>query len=145
MIYMAKVFLERLTQRNKDQQGRRSCLVVTSSGLANFAMPGLLSYCSTKILVSRFCQATAEEVKGNGIDVMAWEAGAITTKLNPATGPMHLKCKPAVAQCFSKIGFESKTDGHWFHELGMLPAGLFSLRLFGGFIANKTKQMFLKE
>ena len=144
VIYMARIFLERLTLRNKEQKGR-SCLVVTSSGLANFAMPGLISYCSTKILVSRFCQATAEEVRSNGIDVMSWEAGGITTKLNPRTNAMTLKCKPAVSQCFSKIGFESKTDGHWFFELVMLSAGVFSLRLFGSFIASKTRQMFLKE
>jgi len=112
-------------------------------------VPGLHSYCSTKIFVSRFCEATAEEVRSNGIDVMSWEPNGITTKLNPTTGMMMLKCKPAVSQCFSKIGFESKTEGHWLHELQMVPALLpvarFFVRAFGGFIAGKTRQMFLKQ
>lgn len=84
---MGKVLIHRLTQRNAEQKGRKSCLVVTSSGLANFPMPGIISYSSTKILVSRFCEATAEEVRANGIDVMSWEAGGIVTKLNPGRGP----------------------------------------------------------
>ena len=90
-------------------------------------MPGIISYSSTKILVSRFCQATAEEVRSKGIDVMTWEAGSIRTKLNMSNGPESIACKPAVAACFSKIGFESRTDGHWFHELQMLGLPLFSL------------------
>lgn len=117
MIYMAKIFLQRLKQRNKEQSGRRSCLVVTSSGLAKIPMPGIVSYSSTKILVSRFCQATAEEVRSDGIDVMSWEASGVTTKLNNKTGLMMLTVKPAVSQCFTKIGFESLTPGHWFHEI----------------------------
>ena len=80
-------------------------------------MPGIISYSSTKILVSRFCEATAEEVRGNGIDVMSWEACGIITKLNPAKGPMMIQVGPAVSQCFSKVGFESKSNGHWLHEL----------------------------
>lgn len=144
VVYMAKILLEKMTQRNNQQQERRSCLVVTSSGLANLAMPGIISYSSTKILVSRFCQATAEEVRSKGIDVMTWEAGSIVTKLNPAKSPMSISCKPAVAACFSKIGFESRADGHWFHELQMLGLPLFSLTLFGSLIAKKTREEFYK-
>ena len=142
---MAKVLLHRMTLRNSEQRGRRSCLVVTSSGLANFPMPGIISYSSTKILVSRFCEATAEEVKSNGIDVMSWEAGGITTKLNPASGPMMVKVGPAVSQCFSKVGFEYRSDGHWQFELMMLGHAFFSLTLFGGLIARKTREMFYKK
>jgi short-subunit dehydrogenase len=136
VVYMAKILLERMTRRNVEQEGARSCLVVTSSGLANFPMPGIISYSSTKILVSRFCEATAEEVRSKGIDVMAWEAGGVTTNLNPGKGFMNLTVKQAVSGCFSKIGFESKSDGHWLHEFMMLGAGLFSLSLFGTAIAK---------
>ena len=108
-------------------------------------MPGIISYSSTKILVSRFCEATAEEVRDNNIDIMSWEAGGITTKLNPAKGPMMIQVGPAVSQCFSKIGFESRSDGHWIHELGMLAHGLFSLTLFGSLIAKKTREMYYKK
>ena len=140
---MAKILLERMTQRNSLKRGLRSCLVVTSSGLANFGVPGIISYSSTKILVSRFCQATAEEVRNNGIDVMAYEAAGITTKLNPGTGPMSLTTKTAVTHCFTKIGYETRSEGHWLHELQMLSAPLFSLTLFGGMIAKKTREAFL--
>ena len=141
---MAKILLQKMTQRNSEQKGRRSCLVVTSSGLANFPMPGIISYSSTKILVTRFCQATAEEVRDNGIDVMSWEAGGITTKLNPSKNAMTITVGPAVSACFSKIGFESKSDGHWWHEFAMLTSGLFSLSLFGNSIARQTRAVFLK-
>ena len=62
--------------------GLRSCLVVTSSGMANFIIPGVTSYSSTKLLVSRFCEATAEEVRNKSIDVMTYEANGIKTKLS---------------------------------------------------------------
>lgn len=51
---MSKVIIEKMLIRKV-----RSALVVTSSGLANVPMPGINSYCSTKILVSRFCEAIA--------------------------------------------------------------------------------------
>lgn len=67
---------------------------------------------------------------------MSWEAGPIKTNLNPGSG---ISCKSAVTACFSKIGFESKTEGHIMFELMMLPMSLFSLSLFGKMIASKTK------
>ena len=139
VVYMAKVLLEGMMKRNSQDKNIRSALVVTSSGVANFPIPGLISYSTSKILVSRFCQATAEELRDKRIDVMTWEAGPIKTKLNKGEGPMVLPCKSAVNGCFSKIGFESKTDGPWLHELLMVPAPLFSLTLFGSKIASKTR------
>lgn len=120
VIYMSKILIDRMTQRNSLKAGLRSCLVVTSSGLANFAIPGIISYNSTKILVSRFCEATAEEVRSKGIEVMSYEAGQIVTKLNPRTGFSNLTTKTAVSHCFTKIGYETRADGHWLHELLML-------------------------
>jgi short-subunit dehydrogenase len=122
---MAKIFLDRMTLRNSLKAGLRSCLVVTSSGLANFAMPGIISYSSTKVLVSRFCEATAEEVRSKNIDVMSYEANAITTKLSDGMSTNlkidmtngSLTTVTAVAHCFTKIGYETRSSGHWLHEL----------------------------
>ena len=105
-------------------------------------MPGINSYSSTKILVSRFCEAIAEEVRNLGVDVMSWEAGPIKTKLNPGSG---ISCKSAVLACFSKIGFESRTDGHILFELMMASKSFFSLSLFGNMIARKTSKLYKEK
>ena len=93
VVYIAKVLLERMLRRKQ-----RSAIVVTSSGLARVAVPGIISYSSTKVLVSRFCESIAQEV-GDRVDIMAWEAGAITTKMNPSTGIMSLTAPTAVKAC----------------------------------------------
>jgi len=145
VVYFGKVLLEAMMKRNSEDPTNRSALVVTSSGIAHFPVPGIISYSSTKILVSRFCEAIAEELRDKRIDVIAWEAGAITTKLNPSKGPFSLSCKTAVNGCFSKIGFESVSDGHWLHELLMVSAPLFSLTLFGNMIASGVRKTFIKK
>lgn len=89
VVLMAKVLLEQMTNRFKTSQ-RKSALIVTSSGMANIAMPGMISYSSTKILVSRFCESIAEEVRELGVDVLSWEAGSVTTNLNRTKGAMTL-------------------------------------------------------
>ncbi len=98
---MSKILIELMTERNIKKSGKRTCLVVTSGGLAYLPMPGILSYCSSKIAVSRFCEATAEEVRSSGVDVMAWEAGPVNTALNPMNSTFNLSCKTAVKGCFS--------------------------------------------
>ena len=57
VVYLAKVLVEKMVAT----QGKQA-IVVTSSGLANMAMPGVNSYSSSKVCVSRFCEALAEEV-----------------------------------------------------------------------------------
>lgn len=134
-----------MMKRNSEDSANRSALVVTSSGVAHFPIPGIISYSSTKILVSRFCEAIAEELRDKRIDVMSWEAGSITTNLNPSKGIFSLTCKTAVNGCFSKIGFESVSDGYWLHELMMVSSPLFSLTLFGSMIANGMRKAFIKK
>ena len=63
VVYFAKALLEGMVKRNKEDLTNRSALVVTSSGFARFPVPGVISYCSTKILVSRFCESIAEELR----------------------------------------------------------------------------------
>jgi len=63
VVYFAKALLEGMVKRNKEDLTNRSVLVVTSSGFARFPAPGVISYCSTKILVSRFCESIAEELR----------------------------------------------------------------------------------
>ena len=136
VIYMAKVLLEKMLKRKK-----KSAIVVTSSGLARVAMPGIISYCSTKVLVSRFCESIAHEV-GDKVDVMAWEAGAITTNMNPSTGVMSLTAPTAVKACLRQIGYETRTRGHWWHELQSLMFSLFYMPLFGRMIAQSIRQKY---
>ena len=123
----------------------RSGLIVTSSGIAHLAVPGTASYSSTKIFVSRLYEAIAGEFKDNNIDVMAWEAGAINTKLNIAMkSPNNISCTTAVQACFTKIGFETRTFGHWKHDIKMLPLFFVSLSLLGSLIERRTRELCLK-
>ncbi len=66
---------------------------------------------------------------------MSWEAGPITTNLNPGKG---LNCKAAVKACFSKVGYESLSNGHFAFELMMIPMRMISMSLFGKLIAKET-------
>lgn len=132
VVYMTKVLLEDMQNRKQ-----RSAIVVTSSGLARVAVPGIMSYCSTKVLVSRFCESIAQEVN---VDVMAWEAGGIITKMNDK--PMSLTAPTAVKACFSKIGYETRTRGHWWHEVQSLMFSLVYMPLFGRMIADSMRKTF---
>ena len=58
VVYLTKALLPKLLAR-----GQRSALMVTSSGLANVAMPGIASYSATKAMVSNFTQALHFEVR----------------------------------------------------------------------------------
>ena len=57
---------------------------------------------------------------------------------------MCLTTKTAVSHCFTKIGYETRSDGHWIHELQMLIQPMFSLTLLGSMIARKTRQAYMK-
>ena len=117
---------------------------MTSSGLARVAMPGITSYSSTKALVSRFCESLAYEVSDK-VDVMAWEAGAITTKMNPNTGLMSLSAPAAVKACLRQIGHEKRTRGHWWHELQSVMFACFYLPFFGKMIAESIRKKYKEK
>jgi short-subunit dehydrogenase len=120
-------------------------LIVTSSGIAHLPVPGAASYSSTKIFVSRLYEAIAGEPQAENIDLMAWEAGAINTKLNVAMkSPNNISCATAVKACFSMVGLETRTFGHWKHEVKMLPVFFVNLGLCGSFIEQKTRAFYEK-
>lgn len=141
VVYMAKVLLE--YQKGRDV---RSALIVTGSGLSRVVMPGILSYNSTKILVSRFCEAIAVELKPHNIDVMCWNAGPITTNLNPSKSCFHLSLKTAVSGAFNKVGMMTRTDGPAGFEFNQtLIEKIYSLSLCGKMGAKFTRKGFLKK
>lgn len=60
--------------------------MIVSSGLANTTMPGIASYCATKIMVSNFAESLYYEVKEK-IDVTLWEPGPCFTNLGQGEQP----------------------------------------------------------
>ena len=75
VVYMTKAFLSQMIKREQ-----RSTIMIVSSGLANTTMPGIASYCATKIMVSNFAESLYYEVKDK-IDVTLWEPGPCFTNL----------------------------------------------------------------
>ena len=140
VVYMAKALLQKLMSR---EGGRRSALIVTSSGLAKIPMPGIQTYCVTKIMVSRFCQSLAEEVRDKNVDVMAWECGPVQTKLNPNKGMLNVPVGKAVAQAFNKVGLESLTYGPLSFELSQAPMQYVTpfIPLFARAVVKKTREI----
>jgi len=65
--------------------GKRSLLATTSSIAGHYPIPLLGVYSASKKFVDSFSWAMVAELGGYGVDVCAWQAGTVTTKLNDYT------------------------------------------------------------
>lgn len=75
-MYLTKALLPQLLAR-----GKKSAIVTTSSVMGQRPMGGFLTYSATKSLASFIAIGLSYELEGK-VDVMAWEAGEIATKLS---------------------------------------------------------------
>lgn len=57
-------------------------MVLTSAFVSKIAVPGMVSYTSSKAATSVFAEALHYEVRDK-IDVMGWDCGGVNTLANP--------------------------------------------------------------
>lgn len=111
-IYLAKAFLETLIGRSK-----RSAIVITSSRLGTFPVPGLIPYSASKSFASYVGQALHVELKHRNVDVLSFECGAVATKLlGDIKGFGVIKAPQATWGCLRDLGSYPVTNGWWRHE-----------------------------
>jgi short-subunit dehydrogenase len=112
-IYLAKAFLERLMSRTK-----RSGIIVTSSRLGTFPVPGLIPYSAAKAFATFFGQALNIELKDRNVDVISFEAGRVATKLLGDIKGWDVMKPPKVTWgCLRDLGSYPITNGWWRHEV----------------------------
>lgn len=100
---------------------QKSAIIMTSSGLAHFTAPGLLTYSSSKAFISYLGQGLNYELKGK-IDAMTFECGEVSTKLlKKKRSSLVLTENPVVTACLRDLGKESLTYGAARHEAIMQP------------------------
>lgn len=63
----------------------KSLLCTTSSIAGHYPIPCLATYSATKKFVDSFTWAMKAELASFGVDVCAWQAGTVSTKLNDYT------------------------------------------------------------
>ena len=80
------------------------------------AAPGLATYSSTKAAVATFMDALHFETYGK-IDIMSWDCGSVSTKLNTFELGFRTSTKTAVRGCLKDISRERRTFGCWQSEL----------------------------
>lgn len=74
-VYLTKALINQLLSRNT-----MSAIVITSSGASVQPMPGIMSYCASKVFSVYFGRALYWELKDR-VDVLAWSPGSISTKM----------------------------------------------------------------
>jgi len=79
MTFMAKVFINRLIQRNKDS----SAILVVGSGVRALPIPGLNLYCATKKCVYYMCKAMGDDMvrQNKNVKVVCYDSGAVSTNM----------------------------------------------------------------
>ena len=100
-IYLAKALIRRLATRKY----KKSAIVITSSGARQMIMTGLQLYSATKNCVSFLAEAMHQEVSER-IDVLAYEAGGIDTKLvrDMDKNAGGIRADVAAKSCFYDLG-----------------------------------------
>ena len=95
-------------------------------------MAGILGYAATKVFGSYLGQGLYYELKGYGVDVLSYEAGAVSTKMMKGhdDGANVISASRSAEVCFRDIGNMPMTFGAFRHEypmwiLGALPISLF--------------------
>ncbi len=110
-MYLTKALLPFLLKRTTNK-----ALVLTSSVISHVAAPGLGTYSSTKAAVATFFEALHYETKGK-IDVMSWDCGSVSTKLNTFEIGCRTSTKTAVKGMLKDVSRERRTFGCWQSEL----------------------------
>jgi short-subunit dehydrogenase len=106
-VYLTKALLPMLLKRETV-----STIVLTSSVISHVAAPGLGIYSSTKAAVATFTEALHYETKSK-VDVMSWDCGSVSTKLNSFKVGCRTSTKTAVKGCLKDISRERRTFGCW--------------------------------
>ena len=87
-------------------------MVITSSGLGGKPSPGFVTYSSSKTFSSFLGQGLNYELKDK-IDVLSFECGVVSTKLNKAkVENTVITTADATKECLRHLGYESLTYGH---------------------------------
>ena len=108
------------------------------------AIPGLSPYSSSKKAVSVFAQAIDLEFSHakHQIDVLSWEAGRLSTNMNPG-GQKNLP--DHVSGILNQLGKTGVSVGHKSAEADWLLVGWVPLSIMGGCIARATRSYYLKR
>ena len=144
VVYMVKALLPKLKARSQ-----KSAILVTSSSLANVAMPGLSAYCTTKAMVSTFAEALSFEIR-EWADVTAWELGPCDTNLFSELPAEDMKFRSlmktppqAVAGVLRQLGRTRKTNGNYFYYI-LSSFGFPPLGLIGPKAAKEERTRFIR-
>lgn len=116
-VYLLKALLD---EKKLTARGKKSAVIITSSGLSLITLPGMAPYCATKRAVSFLAQSLNVEFadSNSNIDILGWDAGAIKSNLNRVgkNGPQKY-----VQAIFNRLGKTSRSNGHidhdWMHSL----------------------------
>jgi len=78
---------------------------LTSSVISHSVAPGLASYAATKAAVRYWAEALHYEMSDN-VDVISWDCGSVSTKLNTFNIGFKTNVKTAVNGCLKDVGLE---------------------------------------
>lgn len=117
VIYTLKVLINQILERQATT-GIKSGIIVTSSGLAAFPMPGFAVYSATKTFDSFIAQGLNYELSGRA-DVLCYEAGMVRTKFVKSDRAHTRGIAPeTAAYCgLRDLGSMTVTNGSIHHEM----------------------------
>lgn len=130
VIFTIKVLLGQLIARYESKK-LRSGIMITSSGLGNQPVAGVITYSASKAFASFIGEGLNFELKDK-VDVMSYQAGTMDTNLlkegefkDKKLPPGTIKPELAAEMSLRDLGHESMTIGAMSHELGALPLAIF--------------------
>ena len=129
VVFTAKVLLQHMAERSK-QTGKRSAIMVTSSGLGARPMSGTIVYSATKSFASFLAEGLSFELENDHIDVMSYQAGEVCTKMLSRYTPDAKTIMPerAAEASFRDLGCTPMTRGSFRHEHSMFYMDVLPLR-----------------
>ena len=93
------------------QRDKRSAVLISGSGAANFCFAGAQTYSATKAMIANFGQSIHYELKAN-VDVTVWEMGEVNTTIHlKRQSDSYKSPQAAVSGALTQIGKERFTNG----------------------------------
>ena len=135
-IYLTKALLPILLSRQTP-----SAIVLTSSVISHVAAPGIGIYSSTKAAVATFTEALHYETKGK-VDIMSWDCGSVSTKLNTFEQGFRTSTRTAVKGCLKDVSRGRRTFGCWQSDLEGMSTPLMPNWLKRVLLLNEAQSQF---
>ena len=146
VIYTAKVLTNQLVSRF-EQKGKKTALIITSSGLGLFPCAGCISYSCGKAFDHYLALGLNVEFAGK-VDVISYNAGMVNTpfmrdpEARKKNSSMMIPPETAASTCFRDLGYQEATTGALKHSTSyMMPPQ----KVISKFFFKMSKDIYKKE